>query len=144
MPKRLKSPNANLLQVAYVFALFPYVVLLTLLIKGFTLPGSYDGIIFFFTPEWHELLNIKVWYGALSQLFFSLGISQGMILNYSAYNPFHHDVYRDGVILACTDTFTSILAGVTIFSILGNLAHVSGEPVKEVNGEYFPSQLESD
>ena len=30
------------------------------------------------------------------------------------------------------DTFTSLLAGVTIFSILGNLAHESGKPIETV------------
>lgn len=30
------------------------------------------------------------------------------------------------------DTFTSFLAGITIFSILGNLAHESGKNVSEV------------
>jgi len=30
------------------------------------------------------------------------------------------------------DTFTSLLAGVTIFAILGNLAHESGKPIREV------------
>jgi solute carrier family 6 amino acid transporter-like protein 5/7/9/14 len=105
------------------------------LFKALTLPGSYDGIVFLFTPDWHELLTIKVWYSALKQLFFSLGISAGMIVNYAAYNPFDHDIYRDGIILSCTDTFTSILAGVTIFSVLGNLAKTSGVHVKEVNRE---------
>ena len=56
-----------------------------------------------------------------------------MIVNYAAYNPFNQDIYRDGIILSFTDTFTSILAGVTIFSVLGNLANVSGIHVKEVN-----------
>ena len=120
-------------QVAYFTALFPYVVLLALLIKGLTLPGSYDGIKFFFTPQWHELVNIKVWFSALSQLFFSLSVGQGSIINYASYNPFKHDIYRDGLILSCTDTLTSILAGSTIFSILGNLASEMEVPVKNVH-----------
>ena len=116
-----------------MFALFPYAVLFTLLIKALTLPGSYDGIVFFLTPDWNQLLTIKVWYSALKQLFFSLGISAGMVVNYAAYNPFNHDIYRDGLILSCTDTFTSLLAGITIFSVLGNLANASGIQVKDVS-----------
>ena len=54
------------------------------------------------------------------------------MVNYASYNEFNHDVYKDGLILSCIDTFTSILAGITIFSILGNLAHVSGVPVNKV------------
>ena len=47
-------------KVAYFLALFPYVVLISLLIRGCTLPGALDGIIFFITPQWSELLNPKV------------------------------------------------------------------------------------
>ena len=71
------------------------------------------------------------------KLFFSLGISAGMVINYAAYNEFHHDIYRDGLILSCTDTFTSTLAGITIFSILGNLAHVSGVSVRKVHLHWY-------
>lgn len=31
--------------------------------------------------------------------------------------------YRDALIVSAMDTFTSLLAGFTIFAILGNLAH---------------------
>jgi len=39
---------------------------------------------------------------------------------------------RDAIIISLMDTFTSFLAGITIFSILGNLAHESGKNVSEV------------
>ena len=41
---------------------------------------------------------------------------------------------RDAIIISCMDTFTSMLAGVTIFSILGNLAFETGRDVSEVAG----------
>ena len=102
------------------------------MVKGITLSGAYDGIIFFLTPKWSEVFAIKTWFHALSQLFFSLGICYGQVVNYASYNEFRHNVYKDGLILSCIDTFTSILAGVTIFSILGNLAQVSKQPVSKV------------
>lgn len=45
---------------------------------------------------------------------------------YSSYNKFNHNVYRDANIVTTLDTLTSLLAGVTIFGILGHLAHVIG------------------
>ena len=38
----------------------------------------------------------------------------------------------DAVIISLMDTFTSFLAGITVFSILGNLAHESGQNVTDV------------
>lgn len=47
-------------KAAYFLALFPYVVLIILLIRAVTLDGAVDGIIFFYKPQWEELLNPKV------------------------------------------------------------------------------------
>jgi solute carrier family 6 amino acid transporter-like protein 5/7/9/14 len=46
--------------VAYFTALFPYVVLITLLIRGCTLPGAGDGILYFITPVWEKVLTPDV------------------------------------------------------------------------------------
>lgn len=47
-------------KASYFLALFPYVVLTALLIRGCTLPGALNGIIFFIKPQWDQLLNPKV------------------------------------------------------------------------------------
>lgn len=47
-------------KASYFLALFPYLILIILLIRAVTLEGSIDGIIFFFKPQWGELLNPKV------------------------------------------------------------------------------------
>lgn len=52
-------------KVAYFTALFPYVVLITLLIRGVTLKGASIGIKAFLTPVWKELYNPTVWYEAV-------------------------------------------------------------------------------
>jgi len=119
-------------KVAYFTAIFPYVVLITLLIRGVTLDGAIDGIIYFIKPQWEKLLLPEVWYAAVTQCFFSLSIGFGPIIMFSSYNPFKHNIYRDATIVSFMDTFTSLLAGVTIFSILGNLAHESGTDIQTV------------
>lgn len=47
-------------QVVYVTAIFPYVVLLILVIRGLTLPGAIDGVLFFIKPKWYQLTEAKV------------------------------------------------------------------------------------
>ncbi|XP_055915233.1 sodium-dependent nutrient amino acid transporter 1-like [Eupeodes corollae] len=110
-------------KAAYFLALFPYVALFALLLRAVTLEGALNGIIFFLKPNWSELTNIKVWKEAVVQCFFSLAVGLGSIIMFSSYNKFNHSIYRDAMIVTTLDTFTSILAGVTMFGILGNLAH---------------------
>jgi hypothetical protein len=49
-----------LFQAAYFTAFFPYIVLMILLIRSLTLPGSLNGIIYYFKPQWHKLGEAKV------------------------------------------------------------------------------------
>ncbi|XP_055625249.1 sodium-dependent nutrient amino acid transporter 1 isoform X2 [Toxorhynchites rutilus septentrionalis] len=113
-------------KASYFLALFPYVVITILLIRACTLPGALNGIIYFLKPQWDKILEPKVWYAAVTQCFFSLSICFGNIIMYSSYNKFRHNVARDATIVTTIDTFTSLLAGCTIFGILGHLAELVG------------------
>lgn len=62
----------------------------------------------------------------MTQVFFSLNIFFGSIVNYSSYNKFNHNIYRDANIVTILDTFTSLLAGCCTFGIIGHLAHELG------------------
>ena len=46
-------------QVVYFTTLFPYIVLLALLINNVRLPGAVDGIVFYLTPKWQNWLTSK-------------------------------------------------------------------------------------
>uniref|UniRef100_W8B974 Transporter n=1 Tax=Ceratitis capitata TaxID=7213 RepID=W8B974_CERCA len=112
-------------KASYVLAIFPYVVLFILLIRSLTLPGAFDGVLYFLKPQWDKLLDPQVWYAAITQVFFSLAICFGNIIMYASYNRFRHNIKRDCTIVTTLDTFTSLLSGIIIFGILGNLAHES-------------------
>lgn len=113
-------------KAAYFLAIFPYIVMLALLIRAATLEGAINGILFFVRPKWDMLWQPTVWYAAITQCFFSLSVCFGPILTYSSYNNFGHKLDRDVMIVTTLDTFTSLMAGCTIFGILGNLAHEMG------------------
>jgi len=119
-------------KVAYFTAIFPYVVMLIMLVRGLTLPGAEKGLKFFFTPQWEKLGSLKVWYAAVTQSFFSLSVGFGTLTTYSSYNKFRHNTNRDALIISFADTATSLLAGTIIFSILGHLAHELDLDVKDV------------
>ncbi|XP_057323724.1 sodium-dependent nutrient amino acid transporter 1-like [Microplitis mediator] len=113
-------------KAAYFLALFPYVIMIALLVRAVTLEGARDGIIFFIKPNWAKLFDPSVWYAAVTQCFFSLSVCFGGVVMYSSYNEFNHNIYRDVMVVTTLDTFTSLIAGITIFGILGNLAHELG------------------
>nr|XP_032292681.1 sodium-dependent nutrient amino acid transporter 1 isoform X1 [Drosophila virilis] len=113
-------------KAAYFLGVFPYVVLLLLLLRAVTLPGAWDGIVYFFKPQWRELLNPLVWYAAVTQVFFSLAICFGTVITYASYNNFNKNVYNDIVIITTMDSCSSIIAGCITFGILGNLAKQTG------------------
>ncbi|XP_076756123.1 sodium-dependent nutrient amino acid transporter 1 [Xylocopa sonorina] len=113
-------------KAAYFLAIFPYIIMISLLVRAVTLDGAVNGIIFFIKPDWTKLFDAHVWYAAVTQCFFSLSVCFGGVVMYSSYNEFRHNIYRDVIVVTTLDTFTSLMAGFTIFGILGNLAHELG------------------
>lgn len=81
-------------KAAYFLAVFPYIVLIILLIRSATLEGAMDGMLYFITPEWDKIFEAKVWYAAVTQVFYALGVCFGSIIMYSSYNRFDQNVYR--------------------------------------------------
>ncbi|KAH9363593.1 hypothetical protein HPB48_013758 [Haemaphysalis longicornis] len=120
-------------KVVYFAATFPYVILITLMITGLCQPGAINGVLYFITPSFERLRDIKVWQAAAGQMFFSLSLSMGGLIMYSSYNKFSNNVFRDAMIVSVLDTFTSIISGMVIFSVLGAMAHDLGNvDVKDV------------
>uniref|UniRef100_A0A3P8U9M3 Transporter n=1 Tax=Amphiprion percula TaxID=161767 RepID=A0A3P8U9M3_AMPPE len=119
-------------KVVYFTAVFPYFILFALLINNVQLPGAKNGILYFVTPVWGRLFEVKVWVNAAAQVFNSIGIAFGSMISMASYNKFNNNILRDVLIVSLTNSFTSILAGFVIFSAVGYMAHIHNLPVEDI------------
>lgn len=119
-------------KVVYFTALFPYVMLTALLIRGATLDGAGDGVSFYLTPDWNILLDARVWGDAASQIFYSFGVGCGSLVTLASYNNFHNNCHFDAVFVSFANFLTSIYAGFAIFTVLGFQADMMGVSVDDV------------
>eukprot|EP00088_Acartia_fossae_P008707 TRINITY_DN14178_c0_g1_i3.p1 TRINITY_DN14178_c0_g1~~TRINITY_DN14178_c0_g1_i3.p1 ORF type:complete len:613 (-),score=105.30 TRINITY_DN14178_c0_g1_i3:264-2102(-) len=119
-------------KIVQVTALVPCLLLIAFAIRGVTLPGADKGLIFFFKPDWSKIGDPKVWVNAASQVFNSIGIAFGSLIAFSSYNKFKGPVLRDTLIVTFVDAVVSMVCGIAVFSVLGNLAHEQGKEVNEV------------
>merc|ERR1711894_711212 len=101
-------------------------------IFGMTLEGASDGILFYVTPKFDKLKDIEVWSAAANQIFYSLGPTFGGLITLSSYNKFDNNCHRDALLVAFLNCGTSVFAGFVVFSIVGFMAHETGQEVKDV------------
>ncbi|NP_001087657.1 solute carrier family 6 (neutral amino acid transporter), member 19 S homeolog [Xenopus laevis] len=106
-------------KAVYVTSTLPYVVLTIFLIRGLTLKGSVNGIIYLFTPDISELANPVTWLDAGAQVFYSFSLAFGGLISFSSYNSVHNNCERDAVIISLINGFTSIYSATVIYSIIG-------------------------
>uniref|UniRef100_UPI002955A159 sodium-dependent neutral amino acid transporter B(0)AT1 n=1 Tax=Panthera onca TaxID=9690 RepID=UPI002955A159 len=106
-------------KAVYVTSTLPYVVLTIFLIRGLTLKGATNGIVFLFTPNVTELANPVTWLDAGAQVFYSFSLAFGGLISFSSYNSVHNNCERDSVIVSVVNGFTSVYAATVVYSIIG-------------------------
>uniref|UniRef100_A0A3B3RPV9 Transporter n=1 Tax=Paramormyrops kingsleyae TaxID=1676925 RepID=A0A3B3RPV9_9TELE len=119
-------------KVVYFTVTFPYVMLVVLLIRGLTLPGAKDGIIFYLYPDPARLTDPQVWMDAGTQIFYSYAICIGCLTALGSYNKYNNNCYKDCIYLCLLNSTTSFVAGFAIFSVLGFMAYEQGVDISMV------------
>lgn len=123
-------------KIVWFTAIFPYIMLTALLIRGCTLTGAMEGIEYFLglngKGDWSKLKDIQVWVNATSQIFNSIGIGFGSLITFSSFNRQNKTILRDTLFIATINSLTSLMSGFIIFSVLGHISVMVGQDITEL------------
>lgn len=108
--------------------LIPLLIFMILLIglRAVTLPNSWEGIRYLFTPHLADLLNFEVWIAALTQNAWDTGAGWGLLLVYAGYARKKESIIVNGSLAAFGNNAISLFMGVTIFAAVFSLEHQAG------------------
>lgn len=73
------------------------------------------------------MLEPKVWREAATQVFFALGLGFGGVIAFSSYNKRDNNCHFDAVLVSFINFFTSVLATLVVFAVLGFKANIINE-----------------
>jgi NSS family neurotransmitter:Na+ symporter len=94
------------------------VMLLIVIIKSLSLPGSFKGVEFMFKPDWSVFKGtgwITVFGKATGQAFFSLSLGMAIMVTYGAYLNKKENIERSAFMVCIFDTLVALMAGIAIF-----------------------------
>lgn len=111
----------------YVTATFPYIVLSIYLIRGLTLHGATNGIVYLFTPKMEQLANPTTWINAATQIFYTMGLGFGSLIAFSSYNHYNNNFEWQAIMVSLISCFTSIFTSIVTFAIYGFKATLNYE-----------------
>lgn len=99
----------------------PVICLLIMAIRGISLPGAMQGFAKLFIPEWKALADSNLWVDAIGQVFYSLSTSMAIMFAYGSFLNKDSNIVVDTIIIAFSDMFVSILAGIVMFTTMAGV-----------------------
>ncbi|XP_065554608.1 sodium-dependent neutral amino acid transporter SLC6A17 isoform X2 [Lathamus discolor] len=94
------------------------------MIKGIQSSGKLD-----------KMLDPQVWREAATQVFFALGLGFGGVIAFSSYNKQDNNCHFDATLVSFINFFTSVLATLVVFAVLGFKANIMNEKCVVENAE---------
>eukprot|EP00382_Lankesteria_abbotti_P000607 CAMPEP_0113844168 /NCGR_PEP_ID=MMETSP0372-20130328/102_1 /TAXON_ID=340204 /ORGANISM="Lankesteria abbotti" /LENGTH=785 /DNA_ID=CAMNT_0000813171 /DNA_START=107 /DNA_END=2464 /DNA_ORIENTATION=- /assembly_acc=CAM_ASM_000359 len=121
-------------KVLYVTMVLPTILLLVMTIRSITLEGSSDGLQQYILRWDFSILvtDPEIWSAAVGQIFFSLGVCYGVMTAYASFNQQNHNVVRDAIVVALSNSAFSLVAGIVVFAVAGHLAYISNGSLDEL------------
>ena len=99
----------------------PVICLVIMAVRGIMLPGAGAGLAKLFIPEWTALSDSNLWIDAIGQVFYSLSTSMAIMFAYGSFLDKESNIVVDTMIIAFSDMFISVLAGVVMFTTMAGV-----------------------
>lgn len=109
-------------KIVWITVPLPFIMLIVLAIRGLTLEGAMDGLVYYLDPDWSQLAKPTTWRFAFGQVFFSLSLAYGVMLTYASFLHRKSDLNNNAAIICFADLGTSFVGGIAIFATLGGMA----------------------
>ena len=95
-----------------------FVMLVIVIVKAITLPGSSAGLLFMYKPNW-EVFSGTGWISVLAaaggQMFFSLSLGMAVMITYGSYLSKKENLVSNAIIVTVCDTLVALMAGLAVF-----------------------------
>jgi NSS family neurotransmitter:Na+ symporter len=101
-------------------------LMIVLVFRSLTLPGSSAGVRFLFYPDFSKL-TVKGLLDALGHAFYSLSLGMGIMITYSSYMKRDANLVEATISIVILDTFVALLAGLAIFPVVFAMGFNPGE-----------------
>jgi NSS family neurotransmitter:Na+ symporter len=128
-------------KVVKIFVPLMWLFMIGLVIRGLTLPGGGQGVLYLFTPNFEGIASPDVWQGAFSQMFFSLSLGLGTMVAYASYLPKKTDLVASGGAVSFLNCSFEFIAGLAIFSMLFAFALVPTSSTLGMSFVVIPSGI---
>ena len=103
--------------LAKIFMPILFALIIILGIWSSSQPGAWEGIAWYLTPDLSKI-DMEVILGALSQVFFSVGIGMTTVFVFGSYSGKNQNIILDSSVVIFVDTLVAFLAGFVIFPVL--------------------------
>lgn len=114
----LRKGTKTIEKAVRIFVPLMWIFMILLVVRGLTLDGGFDGVMYLFTPDLQGIADPSVWRGAFSQMFFSLSLGLGALTTYASYLPKNADQVNNSLLVSFMNCSFEFLAGIAIFSLL--------------------------
>ena len=99
----------------------PVICLLIMAVRGIMLPGALTGLAKLFIPDWSALADSNLWVDAIGQVFYSLSTAMAIMFAYGSFLDKDSNIVIDTIIIAFSDLFISVLAGIVMFTTMAGV-----------------------